>query len=83
MDGNTTSVGQMLAALQQSVFAQAIVAVVVVCFCTRILSSQWFHSIRCSKGRNLTPPTVPYWIPGLKHALSLAYDPSTFMATCL
>ncbi|RMZ68398.1 cytochrome p450 [Pyrenophora seminiperda CCB06] len=72
----------MLATLQHSLFAQAIVTVFVVCFCTRILTSQWFHSVRYRKGHNVTPPTAPYWIPGIKHALSLAFDGKAFMAKC-
>ncbi|KAA8613858.1 Cytochrome P450 [Pyrenophora tritici-repentis] len=29
------------------------------------------------------PPTVPYWIPGLKHAFHLAFYSKTFMGNCL
>ena len=84
---NATTVGGQLsspfAALQHSLVAQCIVAIAVVCVCTRILSSHTFRSIKYGKGHNVLPPTLPYWIPGIKHALSFAYDSHGFLAKCL
>ncbi|KAF1828961.1 cytochrome P450 [Decorospora gaudefroyi] len=65
---------------QKSLFAQIIITVIVTCVCTRILSSHWFRSVKYGKRRNVKLPTLPYWIPGLKHALSLAYNSKPFMA---
>jgi hypothetical protein len=86
-NGNVTIVNDEssspFAALQHNMFAQAIITVLVICVCTRVLSSHWFTSVRYGKGHNVTPPTLPYWIPGVKHAFSMTYDSKKFMAKCL
>ncbi|KAH7397302.1 cytochrome P450 [Pyrenochaeta sp. MPI-SDFR-AT-0127] len=71
------------AALQRNRCLQALVTALVVCCCTRILSSHWYKSIKYSHGRHVEPPTLPYWIPGLKHAFSMAYDSKAFLAKSL
>jgi hypothetical protein len=80
---NDDDLSSPFAALQHSMFAQAIFTLVLICVCTRILTSHWFTSVRNGKGHNVTPPTLPYWIPGVKHAFSMAYDGKKFMAGCL
>lgn len=74
---------RLFTAVQHNRWLQALVTVVVVCCCTRILSSHWFKSIKYGNGRNIEPPTLPYWIPGLKHALAMGYNSKTFLAKCL
>jgi hypothetical protein len=85
--GNATSTDDQVwssyAALQNSLITQCIVAIAVICICTRIWSWHTFRSIKYGKGYNVLPPTLPYWIPGLKHALSMAYDSHGFLAKCM
>ncbi|RAQ99500.1 cytochrome p450 [Stemphylium lycopersici] len=72
-----------LETLRHSFIAQFLLTVLAICVCTRFLSSHWFQSVKYGSGRNVTPPTLPYWIPGLRHALSMAYDSKAFLAKCL
>lgn len=74
---------RLFAALEHNLYIQAIVTAFVVCFCTRILSSHWFQSVKYGNGHGIEPPTLPYWIPGLKHAFSMGYDSKKFLANCL
>lgn len=61
---------------------QSFFTVLVVCVGTRILSEYRFRTIRHAK-YTCQPPTVPYWIPFLRHAFSMAWDSQRFAAKCL
>ncbi|KAF2029796.1 cytochrome P450 [Setomelanomma holmii] len=82
MNWNDSEVG-ILAGLKHHILFQVCVAFVAVCVCTRILSSQWFQQIKHSRATNVTPPTLPYWIPFLRHALQMAWDTQRFTARVL
>ena len=75
--------GPAFAVLESSLIVQCVVAIAAICVCTRIWSSHVFRSIKYGKGHNILPPTLPYWIPGLRHALSMAYDSHGFLAKCM
>ena len=75
--------GPAFAVLESSLIVQCAVAIAAICVCTRIWSSHVFRSIKYGKGHNVLPPTLPYWIPGLRHALSMAYDSHGFLAKCM
>ncbi|EUC41133.1 hypothetical protein COCMIDRAFT_106960 [Bipolaris oryzae ATCC 44560] len=72
----------VLAALPNSLLARAFFTILAICVCTRVVSSYRYRSIKYGQGRNVAPPTIPYWIPGLRHALSLALDNKHFLARC-
>ncbi|KAH7069669.1 cytochrome P450 [Paraphoma chrysanthemicola] len=74
---------QWLAHFKHSAIVQACVTALVICLCTRILSSHWFHQAKYGHGTNVVPPTLPYWIPFLRHALHMAWDTKRFAARCL
>ncbi|USP79503.1 hypothetical protein yc1106_06777 [Curvularia clavata] len=87
MDGtNATTTGagalHFLDGYQNSFLVRVLLALLAICVCTRLVSSYTFRSIKYGKAHHVTPPTLPYWIPGLRHALSLAYDSKGFMAKC-
>ncbi|CAO2647700.1 Nn.00g086220.m01.CDS01 [Neocucurbitaria sp. VM-36] len=71
------------AALQDNLYIQALITLFVVCVSTRLLSSHWFKSVKYGNSRDIEPPTLPYWIPGLKHAFSMAFNSKQFLAKCL
>ncbi|KAF1936393.1 cytochrome P450 [Clathrospora elynae] len=87
MDSNTTAVhgdsSSSFVALRQNLYVQAIVTALVICVCTRLLSSHWFNAVKYGRGHSIQPPTLPYWIPGLKHGLSMGIDSKKFLASCL
>jgi hypothetical protein len=51
-----------------------LIAVVLICCCTRILSSIRSKSARPGSGHE--PPTAPYWIPYLQHLPGFLSDPN-------
>jgi hypothetical protein len=72
-----------LVTLGHNLYIQAVVTVVAVCLCTRVLSSHRFTLVKHDNGRDVEPPTLPYWFPFLKHAFSMAWDSKQFTARCL
>ncbi|KAF2844665.1 cytochrome P450 [Plenodomus tracheiphilus IPT5] len=70
-------------ALQSNVYAQVLFGIFAICIGTRVTSSHRFKSIRDSTGYVTQPPTIPYWIPFVRHALSMAWDTKRFTARCL
>lgn len=74
---------RLFAAIEHNLYIQAIVTAFIICFCTRILSSHWYKSVKYGNSRGIEPPTLPYWIPGLKHAFSMGYGSKNFLAKCL
>jgi hypothetical protein len=72
-----------LAALKQNVYIQAVFVAFAICLCTRLLTSHWYKQAKLGVGRHAEPPTLPYWIPVMKHAYSLAWDTKRFTAKCM
>ena len=74
---------ETLATFRNSVTLQIYIAFLVICLSTRVLSFHWFNQTKRSHTGNVTPPTIPYWIPFLRHAFSMAWDTKRFAARCL
>lgn len=64
-------------------FAQILLAVAAICICTRVISEQRFSAIKNGRNSGIAPPTLPHWIPGLRHALQMAYSAKRFVAESL
>lgn len=76
--------GSVFAVLvHQNVFLQVFVAAVVISLCTRVLSGYGFTVVKDGRQREIAPPTLPHWLPGLRHALRMAYSAKTFLAKSL
>lgn len=69
--------------LRENVFVQVFVAVTVISLCTRLFSGHWFSLVKNGRQREIAPPTLPHWIPGLRHALRMAYSAKRFLAQSL
>jgi hypothetical protein len=74
---------RFLADLKHSTVVQTCVTALVICLCTRLLSSHSFQQVKYGKAARIEPPTLPYWIPFLRHALQMAWDTKRFAARCL
>jgi len=72
-----------LAALKQNIYIQAVVIAFALCLCTRLLTAHWYNQAKLGRGRHVEPPTLPYWIPVMKHAYNMAWDSKRFTAKCL
>jgi hypothetical protein len=69
--------------LKHNAYVQACVTVFTILLATRVLSSHRFKQARFSTAPNQAPPTIPYWVPYLRHAFSMAWDTKRFAARCL
>ncbi|KAF9697728.1 hypothetical protein EKO04_004246 [Ascochyta lentis] len=67
----------------QNTFTQVFLAVAVICLCTRVISEHRFNAIKNGRASGIAPPTLPHWIPGLRHALHMAYSAKHFVAKSL
>lgn len=47
---------------------------------TYALSTFFFYRTLRSNGTGLKPATLPYWLPGIYHALNLVHGPAGFFA---
>ncbi|PVI04740.1 putative cytochrome-like protein P450 [Periconia macrospinosa] len=54
--------------------------VIAIPFLTHYITSILFNRNSANKNSPRNPPTIPYWIPGLCHALGLLSKPSTYFA---
>jgi hypothetical protein len=84
-DGTLYSVSSSLtctmALLNRQTVLVGIVALVLLPVVTYYLTSALFHRRILSKSRNKVPPTVPYQVPGVFHAFSLAtVGPQKYLA---
>lgn len=69
--------------LREELFFQILVAVTGIALCTRVLSGHWFSQVKNGRECEIAPPTLPHWIPGLRHALSMAHSAKRFLAQSL
>ena len=69
--------------VQQNVFVQVLVAIAAICICTRLISGHRFETIKAGRNSGIAPPTLPHWLPGLRHALHMAYNAKRFVAKSL
>jgi hypothetical protein len=74
---------QSLKVLKENVCMQIGITVFAVLLATRVLSSHRYKQVKYSRSGYQTPPTLPYWIPFLRHAFSMAWDAKRFAAKCL
>ncbi|KAH6629288.1 cytochrome P450 [Boeremia exigua] len=65
---------------QHNAFVHVCIAVAVICVCTRLISGHRFSKIKNGRSSGIAPPTLPHWLPGLRHALNMAYSVSSFLA---
>jgi len=54
------------------------VAIIVFPFLTYQLTSFLFYRTARSNGPLKTPPTIPYWVPGIFHGVGLAFGPPVY-----
>ncbi|KAF1925079.1 cytochrome P450 [Didymella exigua CBS 183.55] len=69
--------------IHQNVFVHVLLAFAAICVCTRLISGYRFNVIKDCRTAGITPPTLPHWLPGLRHALHMAYSASQFVARSL
>ncbi|KAJ8108372.1 hypothetical protein OPT61_g8224 [Boeremia exigua] len=68
---------------RQNAFFQAFLAIVVICACTRVISGYRFSKIKNGRDSGIAPPTLPHWIPWLRHGLNMGWSAKGYIAQCL
>lgn len=69
--------------LEHSVYWRVLFTVVAILLTTRVFSTLKYRQSISSKAPNRTPPTLPYWVPFLRHAFSMGWNSNRFVARCL
>ncbi|KAF2123049.1 cytochrome P450 [Lophiotrema nucula] len=69
--------------LVQNIWVQTMLALIIILFSTKLWSEYSFNATKIAKASGLLPPTIPYWIPYLRHAFPMASDLKRFAAKVL